>query len=1378
MQASSTQTTVATGAQAAPAPKTHRFAALKARKSLWVGITLIAIFFLVLFFNTYFNITSNANINSNGTDLATTYYLSGPDPYYNMRLVQTTSDTGRFPYYSSNDPLLNYPIGKSGGRAPLMVMSAIGFSKLLVPFMSESDALGLSMQFLPALFGALLIFPVYFIGKIIFGRKEGIIAALLIAIIPIEISSGHGSAFALFDHDSINLLMYFLTFLFFLKSIKESDRIKSILYAILAGIPLAALSMIWVEAQFLYTVLAVYIIVQLIVDILLKKTQTQFVLSSSLTLFTGVLVSLPVIMMSDTPIGLPFYLALGVTAFGFVCLLFKWKNIPWVITVPIIAIIGAAAATFLYIVHTFYTAIPSFLKPINSLADILYGAGIYGSKVSLTIAEAGTYNISRTVMSYGPAVYWLGWFGFVFLIYLYIKQRDRRDYMFLLTLFVVQIWLCSTAGRFLNDMVPTIALLAGWAIWFVVAKIDYRKMLKNIQNAGGGLRGIRRGVKITHILGVLFVVFVVLVPNTFLTLDAAVPSAITKNGTSNLKTDIFGKNFTGAFGSSSYKEMYWVDAYAWLRKQDTNITPASNRPGYISWWDYGFYEVAVGDHPTVADNFQDGIPAASNFHTATSEKEGVAVWIVRLLTANSQTNGGHLAPAVVSMLNANLNASNASKIIHWVQDPKTAPSYLAPIGAQYDLNLSKKVLVGTQYPENAAYHDITQLLNDSLTDEGITWLYHNVQNATKKSIRYYGVEGYDESIFNIFAFLGDKSNSLIALRTSSKKIANPEDDFMQVKYTGYQLNTDNTPGTETSWSAGQINNMTTAQRNRISVTGTTTVYKVAYFDTMFYRTYMGTPPTTDSNGEYQTPSQQIPTYGLRHFAAVYVSPYPYYSGGKSAVVIAKYYEGAYLNGTVRSVSGSPMPYVHMIVLDKYGFPHDNLFTDQNGTFSVIAPAGNITLLMTYPGDTLLLKRIHLNQTGQFAPITDAQAMRTAGTNYQRSYSISINNSNLTGFVYNDVNNNKSYDPTVDTTIPGVSVHLDDLFFGRLIDNVTTDANGQYHFYNIPPSKYNVSAIQNGFTLNTSEVDVEPDVFWHNVSKPVLGGITGAVYFDANKNSKLDTGEAKEGTNVTLRYTKLSGSDIVAGSLLTDASGAYQFTSLVPGKYSMNASIRDPITKNLDYTIIRQVTIEPNVTTHLNLSMAYAPVLVHGKAAYASYGIGSVRITFAPDTAVQNNSAVQNTSTTNTQGDYTVRIIPGAYNVTVNYQQGVTTVYTFKGKLAVTLGQSSTAYDIALVKNSTTVSGLTTYNAKNIGNITVIFAPDGSSGNTAIRATAKSNVNGSYHLELAPGSYNVTATGIVTENGVNVTYSNLNPGLLEVKTGELTTVFTIELRKEQ
>ncbi len=45
-----------------------------------MGVTLIAIFFLVLFMNSYFNIVSNVDVNPDGTTLADTYYLSGPDP--------------------------------------------------------------------------------------------------------------------------------------------------------------------------------------------------------------------------------------------------------------------------------------------------------------------------------------------------------------------------------------------------------------------------------------------------------------------------------------------------------------------------------------------------------------------------------------------------------------------------------------------------------------------------------------------------------------------------------------------------------------------------------------------------------------------------------------------------------------------------------------------------------------------------------------------------------------------------------------------------------------------------------------------------------------------------------------------------------------------------------------------------------------------------------------------------------------------------------------------------------------------------------------------------------------------------------------------------
>ena len=263
-------------------------------KNWWVAFSLIAIFFMVLFLNSYFNIASGDFVNNEGDSLTNSFYLSGPDPYYNMRLVENTVETGRYSFYEDLDPLLNYPLGQSGGRAPLLNMMAIGFSRVLTPFMSESHALGYSMQFVPALFGALLIFPVYFIGKTLFGKKEGLIGAMLISIIPLHIGSGHGSAYGLFDHDSFNLLLFFLTFFFLIMSIKDKNLHRSILFAILSGTSLAALNMVWVKAEFLFSAIAVYAIVQMIMDIYNNKIKWRIALNLTLILFIGYLISLPV----------------------------------------------------------------------------------------------------------------------------------------------------------------------------------------------------------------------------------------------------------------------------------------------------------------------------------------------------------------------------------------------------------------------------------------------------------------------------------------------------------------------------------------------------------------------------------------------------------------------------------------------------------------------------------------------------------------------------------------------------------------------------------------------------------------------------------------------------------------------------------------------------------------------------------------------------------------------------------------------------------------------------------------------------------------------------------------------------------------------------
>lgn len=556
---------------------------------------LIGIFCIVLLLAVYFNITSGETTNPNGEDWQETYYLSGPDPYYNMRSITLTMESGHYPW-GDLDPLLNYPVGHVGSaRPPLMNMLAIGFSRLLSPFMPESDAIGYSTQFLPSLFGALLIFPVYFIGKVLFDKKTGLVAAMLVAFIPIHISSGHGASFTLFDHDAFNLLMFAMIYCFYIYGIKSKNPRKNIYYGILAGACLGALSMVWVSAHFTYTIIALFFTVQTIINLLRSKFDKHLCIVTFLALLTGYLIFLPLGFVKILELFLVMFTALLI---GFSYIIYKWK-IPWIITVPSIGIAGIISVGFLYLVRN--TTNP-LLTWTEHFSGILFGGGIYGDKVALTIAEAKTFDMSRTVMSFGPSLYWIALIGFVFTIWFWHKNKDRSDYLFFISLFIIEMWFIGTAGRFLNDFIPLVVISSSFVITYMLTKFDYKRMIRNIRYLG--TKRFYKGVKFLQVAGIMIVVFVILLPNAFMVIEASIPQVEQK--------EYFGDDFSGYFGTSHYKEMYWVDALTWLNHQDTELQDA-DKPGFISWWDYGFYEVAVGRHPTVADNFQEGFQVAGNF---------------------------------------------------------------------------------------------------------------------------------------------------------------------------------------------------------------------------------------------------------------------------------------------------------------------------------------------------------------------------------------------------------------------------------------------------------------------------------------------------------------------------------------------------------------------------------------------------------------------------------------------------------------------------------------------------------------------------------------------------------------------------------------------
>ena len=1015
----------------------------------------------------------------------------------------------------------------------------------------------------------------------------------------------------------------------------------------------------------------------MILDIFYSKQDIKIPISTTVTLFVGYILSLPILISkwgyTGFRLDIPLFLCIFVAIFGLLYFIFDRKKLPWTISLPFVGLVGIVSVSFLFLIRNISTNVP-LLSSLTKLSRILFGTGIYGSKVSSTIAEAGTYSISRTVMSFGPALYWIGLIGFIFLIYFYLKNIKRRDYLFIIVVFLITMWLVSIAGRFLNDLVPLVAILAAWIIIYIINKSDYKNMIRNIKNAGGGFRGIRRGISFLHIFGILFVALLVILPNTYLAFDAAIP------GTE--KENVFGDLPSGGFGISLAKEAYWLDALAWLKEQDSDIENSVEKPAFISWWDYGFYEAAIGDHPTVADNFQDGIPPAANFHTSTSEKDAVIILTVRLLAGNVIENKGVLSEEVVQELENNLGINNSMNITYWIENPEESPSYNMQIGLEYDEELGKNYPVGQQWPMNAVYHDVVDLLSN-ISDETVTMLYHDIQITTGKSIRYYGVEGYDKQIFNIFAFLSDKSLLLV----SGGGLFNPEDEFVNVKYVTQS-------GQELSFE--ELNQLTDQQLQQDPPVDTRQFFKDAYYDTMFYRTYIGI--TSEQDGTISEPDYQLPCLNMKHFYAEYISPpeYMYYQG-KGAVVIAKYYAGAFINGSV-SFNGEPVD-VQVVVqknITQYGteipVDHDQNITT-NGTFSVIAPAGNITLQIRrnveLGQNAFVLKNVTFNQfdKSEYAIISDNEAMRMTD-NYSRYVDISIDPASIEGFVYIDQDENDFYNISSDEILKDVDINIIEiseidpntgqpLIIGEFM-NLKTDDGGYFNTSNLMPGFYLIQAILDDFLIHESFLGLPSGNTFYNISKPKEGAVEGTIYFDDNNNGLYDSGEEMNDVEVEIDYSLIEGSIKIVDTLITDDDGKYSFYSLIPGPYTINA------VKNLDYSSDTTITVIENETLKQNISMNYATILLSGntKEVEANDLIDNVTINFIPDFNVGNNTAEEISIQSDEKSVYSVDIKPGTYNVVVNQtieENNVTYRYIYIGNLEIEIGEGLKTLDIMITK---------------------------------------------------------------------------------------------------
>jgi len=491
---------------------------------------------------------------------------------------------------------------------------------------------------------------------------------------------------------------------------------------------------------------------------------------------------------------------------------------------------------------------------------------------------------------------------------------------------------------------------------------------------------------------------------------------------------------------------------------------------------------------------------------------------------------------------------------------------------------------------------------------------------------------------------------------------------------------------------------------------------------------------------------------MKHFAVKYISPLGFGRASLCqecpAVIIAKYYEGAYLNGTI-AINNTPAQFVQAVIYDEFGIPHDNVLTDDQGKFNLLIPGGNITLRLSY-ANQVILKDITFNST-KYPPISDDEAMRRVD-DFTRELNLSIPLSTLDGYVYEDVDGDGKYNLQNDTPLSGVVLELTDEFgLHPSPESVTTDDTGYYSFDGLFPSKYTLTAIEDGFELYSESITIEPENKTINISKPMLGGITGVVYFDEDMDEDYDEGtEEMSDVAVNLIYGRTNE---VVGTQTTDASGFFSFSQLIPGDYIINASKMNPATGYLDYFVEDDVTIQPNATIEANLSIGYATIKVSGVTQHSGQLLGSIPITFEADpTDMVNNTAEDAQATSKSDGSYEVELIPGDYNVYVEYSDDQLGTYSFVDTLTLTMGQGVYSYLIGLEKETVSVDGVLTAAGHPVANLTIDFIPVIEQDNTAVRADTQADATGSYHIELMPGAYNVTIDKVVNESGTNVHYT--------------------------
>jgi len=405
------------------------------------------------------------------------------DSYYHMRLVDNL--VHNFPHFTTFDPYLIYPGGEgitSNYFFDWFLACIIWVIGLGSPTERLVNVVGV---YFPAVLAALTVIPVYFIGKELIGRWTGVIAAGLMAVLSGEFLGRSILGFA--DHHVAETLLATVAMLFLILAVKTArqrqltfSRImqrdwagitRPVIYSLLSGFFLGLYLFNWAGGLLFIFILAIYFILQFVIDHLEDKSSDYLCLVGvSLFFITAILTQL---FLGDRLRVVPVVIGLVIVAVasGVSSLMARGKMKP--VYYPL-----ALVVLGLFGVGIFYLIDPSLLtRMLNAFAIFApTGAGATTTlEMQPFLFPQGSFSTMVAWGNFTTSFFLVPWWpvpGFALislsiLIYLYTRQSgDKRSYqrdilwtLAILVVIMVLIVLMSNQGLRYFALIPLAGLI-------------------------------------------------------------------------------------------------------------------------------------------------------------------------------------------------------------------------------------------------------------------------------------------------------------------------------------------------------------------------------------------------------------------------------------------------------------------------------------------------------------------------------------------------------------------------------------------------------------------------------------------------------------------------------------------------------------------------------------------------------------------------------------------------------------------------------------------------------------------------------------------------------------------------------------------------------